>query len=265
MNFIKRINPYLLKNSLFILLIMIIITTFLAITISSKFETNLINSRIRFYPQIIKTTIQNDPDFILFFKNHTIDIKNPITTFLSIENIINVKIWNKKGIIIYNNFKNDTSHKNLVKNKDLTKALKGEIAYSRDKPEIINKNHSKNDSKTFIIYIPIMNKSNVIGVLGLVESDEDFIKYVEDNTIVICWMIALSGFIIYILLFSMFLSSFQDQHKSRIQLSKTLDVIILGLGYQAELRDSDTGKHIERTSKYVSIIATELKEHAKED
>jgi HD-GYP domain-containing protein (c-di-GMP phosphodiesterase class II) len=33
------------------------------------------------------------------------------------------------------------------------------------------------------------------------------------------------------------------------------------LGYQAELRDFETGKHLERTSAYVSVIGNELKNH----
>lgn len=45
--------------------------------------------------------------------------------------------------------------------------------------------------------------------------------------------------------------------------NKTLDVTIKIMAYQVELRDSLTSKHLERTSKYVNIIAKELSKNEK--
>ncbi|NNG00385.1 MAG: HD domain-containing protein [Desulfobacteraceae bacterium] len=42
------------------------------------------------------------------------------------------------------------------------------------------------------------------------------------------------------------------------QLLQTESVTIFTLAYQAELRDQETGKHIERTSRYVRMLAEEL-------
>ncbi|MCP3925660.1 MAG: HD domain-containing protein [Desulfobacterales bacterium] len=66
-----------------------------------------------------------------------------------------------------------------------------------------------------------------------------------------------------ILLQSDMLSSIKLRHKKLIsknkQLLQTENVTIFALAYQAEIRDYQTGKHLERTSMYVKIIAEELR------
>ncbi len=65
-----------------------------------------------------------------------------------------------------------------------------------------------------------------------------------------------------IILQSSMLSSIKKQTKELIiineRLSITQDVTIFALAYQAELRDEETGKHLERTSRYVELLAREL-------
>lgn len=65
-----------------------------------------------------------------------------------------------------------------------------------------------------------------------------------------------------ILLQSDMLVSIKQRHEKIIcqnkQLIQTENVTIFALAYQAEIRDQETGKHLERTSKYVKLIAEEL-------
>jgi response regulator RpfG family c-di-GMP phosphodiesterase len=65
-----------------------------------------------------------------------------------------------------------------------------------------------------------------------------------------------------ILLQSDMLFSLKMQHNEVVvanrQLLKTEGVTILALAYQAELRDLETGRHLERTAHYVRLIAEEL-------
>ena len=65
-----------------------------------------------------------------------------------------------------------------------------------------------------------------------------------------------------ILLQSDILSSLKQQHNEVVQtnqqLLKTEGVTIFALAYQAELRDLETGKHLERTAHYVRLLAEEL-------
>jgi len=49
--------------------------------------------------------------------------------------------------------------------------------------------------------------------------------------------------------------------REREVLVQTQDVTIFALAYEAELRDHATGQHLERTSEYVKILATELARH----
>lgn len=56
--------------------------------------------------------------------------------------------------------------------------------------------------------------------------------------------------------------SLKEQHTVLLtrnqQLAQTENVTIFALAYQAEMRDQETGQHLERTSQYVKIIAEEL-------
>jgi response regulator RpfG family c-di-GMP phosphodiesterase len=65
-----------------------------------------------------------------------------------------------------------------------------------------------------------------------------------------------------ILLQSDMLSSMKVQHNEVVeanrQLLKTEGVTIFALAYQAELRDLETGKHLERTAHYVRLLVEEL-------
>ena len=58
-----------------------------------------------------------------------------------------------------------------------------------------------------------------------------------------------------ILLQSDMLASLKKEHREVVQ---TEGVTILALAYQAELRDLETGKHLERTAQYVRLLAEEL-------
>ncbi|MCP4481762.1 MAG: HD domain-containing protein [bacterium] len=65
-----------------------------------------------------------------------------------------------------------------------------------------------------------------------------------------------------IYLYHRIFTSLELEHNSSVeqtqQLIDTEDVTIFALAYQAELHDQDTGKHIERTCKYVELLAVEL-------
>lgn len=72
-----------------------------------------------------------------------------------------------------------------------------------------------------------------------------------------------AGFVLIgILLQSRMLTSIQKQHRilldKNIQLSQIEDANIYTLAYLAEIRDEETGKHIERTAQYVKLIAESL-------
>lgn len=72
-----------------------------------------------------------------------------------------------------------------------------------------------------------------------------------------------AGFVLVgILLQSRMLKSIRKQHKRLLhknrQLSQIEDANIFTLAYLAEIRDEETGQHIERTSQYVKLIAEAL-------
>ena len=66
---------------------------------------------------------------------------------------------------------------------------------------------------------------------------------------------------------SSMLDSIRRRHQNiirqNLQLTQTEDVTIFALAYLAETHDRETGKHLERTAKYVEIITSELRQNVK--
>jgi len=68
----------------------------------------------------------------------------------------------------------------------------------------------------------------------------------------------IAGVLLWGLLFFIFLRAYQRQRRTNAELHETQNVTIFALAYQAELRDRQTGRHLERTAAYVRILAEEL-------
>ena len=71
-------------------------------------------------------------------------------------------------------------------------------------------------------------------------------------------LVVVAGALLWLLLFVIFLRAYRTQKRTNDELVETQDVTIFALAYQAELRDRQTGKHLERTAIYVRILAEEL-------
>ncbi|HUJ75881.1 MAG TPA: HD domain-containing phosphohydrolase, partial [bacterium] len=78
------------------------------------------------------------------------------------------------------------------------------------------------------------------------------------NTLFIWVLVAGAGVLLWGLLFFIFLRAYQRQRRTNLELRETQNVTIFALAYQAELRDKQTGRHLERTAEYVRILAEQL-------
>lgn len=101
-----------------------------------------------------------------------------------------------------------------------------------------------------------------IVVIGAVYND---IKLVSDVFTSIIFFFGATFVLIGILLQSRMLKSIKQQHKrlaeKNEQLRQLEDATIYALAYLAEIRDFETGKHIERTSQYVRVLTETLREN----
>lgn len=97
-------------------------------------------------------------------------------------------------------------------------------------------------------------------VLGAVYND---IKIVSDFFTSIIFFFGAAFVLIGILLQSRMLKSIKQQHmrleEKNDHLRQLEDATIYALSYLAEIRDFETGKHIERTSQYVRVLTETLR------
>jgi response regulator RpfG family c-di-GMP phosphodiesterase len=104
----------------------------------------------------------------------------------------------------------------------------------------------------------LLRNGNIIGVLEVYESVEALYGEIQDTTHTVWIWVTAAGYLLYTLLFVVFYRSYTGEQMTARRLHETQDATIMALAYQAELRDREVGRHIERTSRYVEILAREL-------
>ncbi|TAN33168.1 HD domain-containing protein, partial [Patescibacteria group bacterium] len=86
----------------------------------------------------------------------------------------------------------------------------------------------------------------------------DLFAQIARNTLLTWSLVVLAGVLLWVLLFMIFLRAYRRQQRTNNELVETQDVTIFALAYQAELRDRQTGKHLERTAAYARLLGEEV-------
>ncbi|PKL16901.1 MAG: hypothetical protein CVV49_13755 [Spirochaetae bacterium HGW-Spirochaetae-5] len=247
----------LIYYTVIILVMVIAVSSLMGIIISRYQENHLLIAHIEFYPELINVLVDKDPTILQTLsgkKSSGIsDNKSSVAGMLAIKGVSSAAIINTNGEIAAQSNLNLTL-KGISLNQQFIKALSGSTGYEYT---------IKDNDRSLILYIPVKSGNDIKGVVYLSENGSHLTSIIHGSRFTAWLIISLSGLLLYILLFYIFYHSFRKQKKINEHLWQTQDVTIFALGYQAELRDLETGKHIERTSAYVSIIAKELKKHEK--
>ena len=242
-----------------ILLMVIAVSSLMGIVISRYQEKHLLAAHIEFYPELIDVLVDKDPLILEALSDNESSganskkIQAAVDGILRIKGVVDAALINSDGEIVAGNNR-DQSLKEVESDQQFIKALSGYTDYK----------YSKNDGiYTMKLYIPVKSGGNIKGVVYLSESGSHLTSIVHGSSSTVFLIIVFCGMLLYLLLFYIFYHSYRKQSTINKHLRQTQDVTIFALGYQAELRDLETGKHIERTSAYVKILADELKKHSK--
>ncbi len=102
----------------------------------------------------------------------------------------------------------------------------------------------------------------LFGYIAVLFSIANNIQFVSELFTSIIFFFGAGFVLIGILLQSRMLRSIKKKHvkllEKNLQLHQVEDATIYALAYLAEIRDWETGQHLDRTSQYVSILAEEL-------
>lgn len=260
-------NKY--KNTAFILysinsiIASIILSLSLGFFINKYVQKAIIRTHINYYPHVIQHLVddhKNIKEFFIENKNGTDADKSLFDQFKVNDSIFRIKIWNTEGKIIWSDDKNNIG-KVYSDNKTYQRSLLGFPTY-----DIETQKKSENIRETvhgdiFELYIPVFSSDKIIGVVEIYEKDQLLAKDLNYSTHIIWIIIAINIFIFYLFRSSLFI--YLDRRYKNIfnRLNKTQEATIFAMAYQAELRDSYTGMHIIRTSKYIKIIGNNLKKN----
>lgn len=182
--------------------------------------------------------------------NHNnIDFDHFITDLLIFPKLTEVNIYSKNRSLIFELYITETGFIKEHDNKILNKAYNGEnLHFIHELPRIT----------ILHTFLPVFKNNEVIGVVEIIDSDESFTKYLKESKKNLRYQVILSGFIFYIILFSLFFRAYLSQKKGLDRLNRSQELTIHAMSLLAELRDNDTGSHIMRTQEYCKILALEL-------
>ena len=256
---LKITGNILIYYTVIILLMVIAVSSLMGIVISRYQVNHLIASHIEFYPELINVLADKDSSILEAFSAKTAsntsseNNSSAVSGILKIKGVGDAALINPGGEIVAESNIN-LSREEIITDQQLTKALSGYTDYI----------YSIDDGVyTLKLYIPVKSGGDIKGIVYLSEIGSHLTSIVHESRLTVFLIIAFCGILLYILLFYIFYHSYRKQSTINKHLRQTQDVTIFALGYQAELRDLETGKHIERTSAYVSILANELKKYKK--
>ncbi len=256
-------NKILIQYTIVTLVISIVIAGAMGLILNRLMTNYIIQKHIGIYPDFVNYEVEEHPEIAeSLIASVSRDLKQKeeriFTRFLSLGSVRRVKVWNVDGTIVWSE-KKQIIGQNHKANTHFQKALQGKNSFEISDPESSENQSEKDFGKIIEIYTPVKDGDEIVGVIELYEQDEELYKEVSETALVI-WIVIIGGsLLLYLLLFSIFYRANKAQRRGVEELAQTQDVTIFALAYEAELRDKDTGEHLERTSLYVQTIAEELK------
>jgi HD-GYP domain-containing protein (c-di-GMP phosphodiesterase class II) len=259
---VKFRGNIILQYSAVTLVIVGAITAALGITLTRRLGEYQIDSHVRLYQEVARITVREDPQVYGLFAANTPAAVTPqlvsrFREFLSLGNVFRVKIWGRNGMILWSD-QAELIGQSFADNEGFLEAMRGSVASENARLEKEENIDEKDRGVTLEIYTPVFQGPAVVGVVEVYEADRDLFAQIERNTLFTWSLVGLAGVVLWLVLFGIFLRAYRRQQRTNHELVETQDVTIFALAYQAELRDQQTGKHLERTAIYVRALGEEL-------
>ena len=243
--------------------IVIAVTSFMLAFYLSRLNTNhLVRTHIDIYPNLIQAIVKDHANFFEYLESPPgtsmpLNSQEFLSELLEFHAIFRVKVWNRDGTILWSD-KPDLVGRNFGDNANFQKAMKGEVNAQYKRPEKAENVMEQGQGTVLEIYTPVLRNGSVKGVIELYEAGRDISLKIDESTGIIRKVVLASGGFLYLLLFGIYYGAYSKQRNAAAQLIETQEVTILALAYQSELHDIETGLHLDRTARYVRILAEQL-------
>lgn len=257
-----------LKNNLLVqytaisFVVVLLFTLFLGTVISRKVTDHLIKTHSRVFPFVVQNLINDHPETYRFLQAPPgaalpVDVERFLSKLTEFGAIFRVKVWGPDGTILWSNDPMLVGQ-NFRGNENFRQAMLGEVKTSVKLPQKEENLSEQGRGEVLEIYTPVTERNQVVGVVELYESDRDLFLQISRNTRTVWEQVFSAGAVLYLLLFAIFFRSHRLQKESTFQLIETQQVTISALAYQAEIHDLETGFHLDRTTRYLQILAETL-------
>lgn len=251
----------LVQFTLVVLVAVLVCSLLLGFVITSKMADETIRVHARLYPSIIEHEVRRYRELLSFMKGPQYVITSEIDALFSdivdSEKVFRINVWRTDGTVIWSDNRGVVGN-NYAEDPEFRKAMTGVVSYSMDNPKKEEQEGEKAGGHILQIYIPVREQGTTIGIVEIYEDANKLMAEIKDRSTYVWKIVIGSGVLLYILLFALFYGAYRREARSGSNLQSTRDALIYMLVYLAEMRDIETGKHLERTSSYVRILAMEL-------
>lgn len=259
----------ILQFTISTLVVVLGISSVLAYVLTRRAETETIRVHLNIYPSIVRQEAEDRPEIYEFLasppgSSFTEGIQSFFNRLLSLGAIFRVKVWGIDGTILWSDRK-ELIGKNFADNPHFQSALLGGVSYQVAEPKKTEHFSEQEAGKILEIYTPIVRDDKIVGVIELYEQADELFSHIRHDRSYTWKLVAGGGVFLYILLFSAFFGAYRREQRTMEHLQRTLDAIIYTLASQAEIRDVETGRHLDRTASYVEITAMELRRSAEHE
>lgn len=252
----------LVQYTIIIFLTVLLVSAALAYVLSRQLTSHLIHAHITLYPQVVQTFAHETPDIFTFLRQPpgthlSPDVEHLLEDLRGFGAVFRVKVWGGDGTVLWSDMP-ELIGQNFRDNENLQQALAGQVSAERKWLDKSENMAEQGRGLVLEIYIPLQQDGQVVGVVELYESDAALLEQIRTNNRLVGVTVCAAGLGLYLLLFGVFYRAYYRQRLASEELIQTQDATIAALAHQAELRDLETGEHLERTALYVKMLTEVL-------
>lgn len=261
--FMKAFKNIIFQYSLASLAAVLTVTLILSYFLTQGTKAHLIDMHLQLFSDIVQNEAKGMPEIYEFFlsppgSSPPQNLDHYITELTSFGDVFRIKLWGPEAVILWSD-ETRIIGRRYPDNQEYHEAWKGKVAYEIAATHKTEQATEAGRGPVLEIYVPLKNEGRVIGIVELYEASETLWIEIDRHTRLIWLMMGLAGLVLYLLLFFIFYRAQKRIKDADHRLIRTQDVTIYALAFQAGMRDLETGRHLDRTSTYVEILARELK------
>jgi hypothetical protein len=218
----------------------------------------------RLYPEIVRMAVISAPglpDLLSGPPGMPIDPENEqvLRSLLTLGGVYRVKAWSSDLRIIWSD-QRDLVGQSFPDDAPCLTCLKTDkVVAEMVEPSAPENIDERTAGLSLEIYTPVHGPDGRhAGVIEVYEANAELFSQISRATRFVWLSVGAGAVVLYGLLFVVFLRSWRHQKRAAEQLFETQEVTIRALARQADLRDEMTGRHLERTARYVRALAERL-------